>query len=416
MKRQALILLFSVIVLFLIVTNQAKTLSLPTSPNSQDKSGNLGGFPPGQRPAGNIILFIGDGMGDVERMAARWVTGGLGGSLIMDSLAFHSWSRTASADNPITDSAAGATAMATGVKTNNGMIGMAPDGRPLMTILERAQRIGLAVGLVTTVQISHATPAGFSAHVANRTMMLEIADQQIAANINVLMGGGEDEFLPSTENGCYSEPGERIDGRNLIDEAINAGYTYVCDEAGLTAVSPSSTTHLLGLFADEGMVRPYTPSLDDMTQKAIDILSQDPDGFFLMVEGGQIDWAGHANDAAKAISDTVDFDAAVSVGLNFSTVVTDTLVIVTADHETGGMQLNLSSTGNPDEDGPFYMPDSTPFFVTWTTFGHTPVNVPTNAQGPLAGRLTGTYENTYIFYVMADALTNWKLFLPVINR
>ena len=134
--------------------------------------------------------------------------------------------------------------------------------------------------------MAHATPAVFAAHVSNRSMMVEIAGQMLAHGVDVLMAGGEDEFLPSSVTGCYPEPGERADGRNLVTEAVAVGYTYVCDFAGFAAVDPVTTTRLLGLFADEGMTRPFSPTLAMMTGTAIDILARDPEGFFLMVEGG----------------------------------------------------------------------------------------------------------------------------------
>ena len=245
---------------------------------------------PSEETAPAILLFIGDGMGEAHRTAARWSAVGQSGQLIMDILPVSGWSQTASADSAITDSAAAATAMATGGKTNNGMIGINPEGETLTTILELAQDRGWAVGLVTTVQISHATPASFAAHVPDRNQMTDIALQMIEHHPEVLLGGGEDEFIPPSETGCFPESGERSDGRNLISEAIASDYTYVCDTTSLEAVNPIATTYLLGLFADEGMSRPYAPSLAAMTDKAIAILSRDPEGFFLMVEGGQIDW------------------------------------------------------------------------------------------------------------------------------
>ena len=372
------------------------------------------GTGPGQR-ASAVILFIGDGMGSAQRTGARWQSVGQSGQLVMDMLPISGWSRTASADSAITDSAAAATAIATGVKTNNGMIAMDPLGAELTTILELAQSRGMAVGLVTTVQIAHATPAAFAAHVPDRNMMTEIAAQMIDARPDVLLGGGEDEFLPTAKSGCYPQSGERGDGRDLISEAISAGYTYVCDEAGFTSVDPSSTSRLLGLFADEGMSRPFAPTLAAMTQMAIDILSRDPDGFFLMVEGGQIDWAGHVNDAANAIGDTIDFDAAVATGRAFAASESDVLIIVTADHETGGMSVSLTSSGSPSEDGPFSMPDGTPFYVDWTTMGHTATDVPTSAEGPCSDLLVGTDENTRIFNAMNGAIHFW-IWLPMVLR
>jgi sugar lactone lactonase YvrE len=164
--------------------------------------------PPNRSPAQAIILFIGDGMGEAHRTAARWSAVGQSGALAMDRMPFVGWSRTASADNPVTDSAAAGTAIATGVKTNNGMIGQDPDDNPLTTILERAQAKGMAVGLVTTVQMAHATPASFAAHVPDRNMMAEIASQMVlTTEVDVLLGGGEDEFLPTTATGCFGSGG-----------------------------------------------------------------------------------------------------------------------------------------------------------------------------------------------------------------
>jgi uncharacterized repeat protein (TIGR01451 family) len=141
-----------------------------------------------------------------------------------------------------------------------------------------------------------------------------------------------------------------------------------------------------------------------MTQGAIDVLSQDPDGFFLMVEGGQIDWTAHANDAAKVISDTIRFDEAIAVAQAYASTTGDVLIIVTGDHETGGMSVTLTSTGAPDEDGPFLMPGGAPFFVNWTTTQHSAADVPTTAQGPWSDLLVGTVENTYLHDVKRLAL------------
>ncbi|PSW06190.1 alkaline phosphatase [Photobacterium lipolyticum] len=356
--------------------------------------------------AKNIIIFIGDGMGDEHRKAARLVKVGGTGKLSMDNMPTSGYLQTHSSDNLITDSAAAATALATGVKTNNGVIGLDANLGFVPTILEDAKKQDKLVGLVTTVHITHATPAAFYSHVENRDMMKNIALQMLNADIDVLLGGGEDEFLPRSENGCYPEAGEREDGRNLIQEAISIGYTYVCDLPSFRAIDTSSSLKLLGLFGDEGMIRPFSPSLAEMTQSAIDILSKKPNGFFLMVEGGQIDWASHNNDAANAISDTIDFDEAVEVAKKFSFIDRDTLIIVTADHETGGMSVSPSSSGLASEDGPFSTADGSVFYVNWSTKGHTEVNVPITSQGPGSERLSGVHDNTFVHSVMHGALSN----------
>lgn len=227
----------------------------------------------------------------------------------------------------------------------------------------------------------------------------------LALHVDVLLAGGEDEFLPAGTAGCYPENGERQDGRHLINEAIASGYTYVCNETAFNSVNPATTPRLLGLFADEGMTPPYSPSLSAMTQKAIDILTQNPGGFFLMVEGGQIDWASHANEAALTMAATNGLDAAVAVAQTYASTVSNTLVIVTADHETGGMSVDLTSSGASNQDGPFQMPDNTTsFYINWQGLLHTAADVPTTAQGPWSDLLAGTYENTHIHDVMCQAL------------
>jgi alkaline phosphatase len=363
----------------------------------------------------NILLFIGDGMGSQQRTAATWVAAGINGTLAMDQLSYQGWSQTASANQEITDSAAGATAMATGHKTNNGYIAMDPEGYPITTILEYAQEKGMSVGLVTTVQISHATPASFAAHVTDRNQMTYIAFQLIEHRVNVLLGGGEDQFLPVGETGCYPQDGERSDGRNLVHEAQVAGYLYVCNAVDFNSIDPLNQDFVLGLFADDEMQRPFQPDLSQMTEKAIQILSKDPDGFFLMVEGGQIDWAAHNNDAASVIQDTIDFDKAVQIGKSFTETSSDSIMIVTADHETGGMDIHLSASGLTGEDGPFYSLEGIPFFVSWSTTSHTSVDVPITAQGIGANSVSGHISNTDIFWLMARPIFN-SVYLPTIQK
>ena len=352
-------------------------------------------------PPHSIILFIGDGMGANQRLAAQWLSVGQSGQLAMDALPFSGWSQTANRTGGTTDSAAGGTAIATGTRTDNGIISQTFDGQTLTTILELAQARGMSVGLVTTTQLAHATPAVFAAHVPSRSMMTEIARQEIAAGVDVLLGGGENDFLPNTATGCYGGAGNRSDGRNLIAEAQSAGYATVCTATELSALDTAHTAKLFGAFADAGMVRPFSPTLAEMTTAALDVLGQNPNGYFLMVEGGQIDWAGHANDATNVIGDTLGLDDAISVALTHPAVDAGrTLVIVTADHETGGMALSLTDNGGTR----FTMPDSTPFWVTFSTDYHSAVDVPVTATGHCANFVGGTFPNTEIFTVMNRAL------------
>lgn len=352
----------------------------------------------------NIVLFIGDGMGAEHRKAASRLVTGEPGKLAMDAMAVSGMIVTHSSDSPVTDSAASATAMASGVKTHNGVIGMDEQLAHVPTILEMAIAAGRSVGLVTTSQVSHATPAAFAAHVEHRKMMTEIAEQMLSTGPDVLLGGGEDEFLQQQETGCYPEPGERKDGRNLIAEAVANDYLYICDKRALDSVNPQTTSKLLGLFSDEGMTRPFSPSLAEMTRISIDILSKNRRGFFLMVESAQIDWASHDNDAENAISDTLELDEAVAIARKFADESGQTLIIVTADHETGGMEITLTPGGTPGEDGPFPMPNGGAFYVNWSTTGHTSLDVPVTSHGPLSDLLAGVHDNTHIFQVMSSAL------------
>ncbi|MCW8837615.1 MAG: alkaline phosphatase [Thiovulaceae bacterium] len=353
--------------------------------------------------AKNIILLIGDGMGPEHIKAAGWKEVGKEGKLYMETLSKSGYIRTSSADNLITDSAAAATAIATGVKTNNGVISLDPSLNKLITILEEAKALGKSVGLITNVQIIHATPAAFASHVESRANTTEIARQILDNEVDVLLGGGENYFLPNTTIGCFPEIGHRNDNRNLINEAIDEGYTYVCDSGSLEDINSSNVTKLIGLFSDEGMDRPFSPSLDLMITKAIEILAKNDKGFFLMVEGGQIDWASHANDAENAMNDTINFDKAVKIAHDFSIEDNETLIIITADHETGGMSTSLVSTGESSEDGPFYMPNGEEFYINWSTTGHTNSNVKVFAHGYNYNLFEGEHENIFIYEVMKES-------------
>jgi alkaline phosphatase len=359
-------------------------------------------------------------MGSAHRTAARLYSVGRGGELAMDRLPETGMARTWSTEGVVTDSAAAGTALATGVKTYNKAIAVDPDGKPVPTILEKAQGAGKSVGLVTNVSLSDATPASFAAHNAERGDYLDIMLDMFNHNVDVLLGGGEDYFLPVGTAGCYPDGGDRTDSRDLIEEAVAKGYRHVCNEAELESVDPGTTDKLLGTFADYDMPRPYAPSLAEMTEKAFAILDKNPRGFFLMVEGGQIDRAAHVNDAIDTLDDTVGFDKVVEAALAFQAEHPDTLVIVTADHATGGLAIEESPQDGPCpdpkqddprecktalyEDGPFAESGGASFWIDWTTSLHTGDDVPVMAIGPGAASLVGGYENTHIFQAMCEAL------------
>jgi len=360
---------------------------------------------PTQKPEPlRVILFIGDGMGAAHRQAAAWMGFGKDGQLVMDGLPIQGSLRTLSAGNQVTDSAAAATAMASGVITRNKLIGLTAEGDEVTTALDKAQEQGLAVGLVTTTQLTHATPAAFAAHTDNRWDMSGIAPQLLEAEVDVLLGGGENYFLPRGSQGCHPEDGKREDNRNLVVEAQQAGYHTVCGPAELVNLDAADTDRLLGLFADEALPRPYQPSLAQMTQAAVKVLSRDPEGFFLVVESGRIDWASHGNVSLNAIRDTLALDEAVQVGLDFADHHANTLLIVTADHETGGMDVHSQSTGQQGEDGPFRGPGAFVFYVTWATDAHTRAPVPVTARGPGASLLEGEHDLTAVYKAVLHAL------------
>ncbi len=308
------------------------------------------------RPAKNIILLVGDGMGPEVVGLARDYSQTINKREL--------WIERAIAEGRLalvhasalgtlaTDSAAAATALATGERTVNGMISISPQGRPLTTILEMAKKNSRSTGLVTTTRLTHATPACFAAHVEERDSEGEIAQQMFEAGVDVMLGGGLAYWVPEdtgvsdfgklTPVAGAGAQSERTDGSNLLERAAAAGYEIATNRDELLAARAGKK--LLGLFAASHM--PYaldrrsddaanTPSLAEMTEAALAILSKNQKGFFLMVEGGRIDHAAHNNDIASLIADTIDFDNAVGVARAFAKKTGETAVFITADHATG---------------------------------------------------------------------------------
>ena len=301
--------------------------------------------------AKNIILMIGDGMGPAHvGVAWLYATRELGKDLVMTEVMNNG--RTAymvndTADSTVTESAAAAVQMSTGVKVLAKAIGVGPDGRILKTILEMAKERGKATGLVTTSGITDATPAGFIAHVEKRSEEEKIAEQLVKSDVNILFGGRKVFFLPE------SEKGKRKDGRNLVTEARENGYLVV--ETG-DGMKKADGKKILGLYNQGNMLYEIDrkdsdePSLAEMAAKALDLLSKNENGFFLMVEAGRIDHAAHHHDIAAVISDLLAFDDAVKVAYDFQKSNADTLLVITADHETGGlMVLPYAQTGEEYE-------------------------------------------------------------------
>ena len=395
----------------------------------------------GPSRAKNVILLIGDGMGQAHRFAGQLFSAGRTHRLAMDRLPVSGSMRTLSADPAsfVTDSAAAATALATGVKTSNGAVAIDLDGHSRTTVLELAKRSGRSAGLVTTCQITDATPAAFAAHVRHRSDQSEIARQFVSeTGVDVLLGGGAAHWFPEGEQTALpndpDDPRDRALGTagDLTLEAMGAGYRVVSSAAGLakaTAKRSGLAPKVLGLFANQEMFRQsaegqgdrYDPpiSLAEMTEAAIDLLSRNPSGFFLMVEESAIDRMAHRNNAPLTIKGVLELDRAVQVALAFAERNPDTLVVVTADHECGGLAVagsddppypyepggGLLDTVLAGEDGPFPVADAPYGFVMgWATTGHTAAAVPVTAQGPGAEGFAGVVENTDVFHVMVDAM------------
>lgn len=343
----------------------------------------------------NVILCIGDGMGISQVALASAKGAGPDGKLYLERFPVSGLARTYSANSRVTDSAAAGTALACGVKTDNGMLGMTPDGQAYYSILEMAQAKGLATGLVVTSTITHATPASFGSHVKSRKLEPAIAEQLIANRIDVLFGGGRKYFLPK------SDPDSgRKDNIDLMARAREAGYKGIRTADELEAAKDAP---LLGLFQLDALTtKEPEPSLALMTRKAIRLLRRanlntidGHYGFLLMIEGSQIDWKCHANDAAGSIRQTLLFDQAVKEATDFAQRDGRTLVLVTADHETGGM--TLIGSGSEDK-------GDAELAVHWSTKGHSGTPVGVWALGPGANRFAGVQDNTEIPKKIAQLL------------
>jgi alkaline phosphatase len=329
----------------------------------------------------NVILCIGDGMGFEHVKAAGMFKNGSEGTLCFEALAYENDMTTSSADSRVTDSAASGTAMATGRKVNNGTVSVAlpGDGSELETLVELFKEKGKRTGLVTTTHLTNATPAAFGAHEQSRHNYDAIAfDYVNGSTPNVLFGGG---------------------GKGITAEMTStAGYHTVTDSTGFFALEPASYHYYSAQFGMDNMPYMYDypepgtypyPELAEMTDTALSILELDPDGFFLMVEGGRIDHAGHANNIENTVYETVEFEDAVNRVLEWMTT-NQAVLIVTADHETGGLKV-LANNGVGE------MPD-----VSWITDYHTGVEVPVYVSGCNQNIVFGEFDNTHIYDVIAD--------------
>ncbi|KHL25832.1 alkaline phosphatase [Croceibacterium mercuriale] len=408
----------------------------------------------GARPR-NVILLIGDGMGDSEITVARNYAVGAGGYFagidalpVTGAYTHYSLNKDDHKPNYVTDSAASATAWAIGVKSYNGAIGVDVNGAPHSSILELAKAAGLATGDVTTAEIQDATPAALVAHVTSRSCYGPVAtsatcpgnalenggagsitEQLLALRPDLVLGGGARSFDETATAGEWQ-------GKTLFQQAADRGYHVVRNAAGLAAVDAADATRpLLGLFSvgtmpvrwtgpvaarrgnlDEAPIRCEVnaqrtadiPTLADMTTKAIALLRDRPAGFFLQVEGASIDKQDHAANPCGQIGETVDLDEAVQVALQFAREQGDTLVIVTADHAHTS-QIVGNDTRSPGLTRSLITHDDAVMTVNYATAeegsqAHTGTQLRIAAYGPQAANVAGLIDQTDLFYIMRDAL------------
>jgi alkaline phosphatase len=425
LKSAAALILIVVAVLVIAVS---LTGGIPGggSHSGQQTAASQSGDGSGSLHAKNVILLIGDGMGYAALTAARWERSGrdlkayTSASLAMDGLEYSGRVSTSAADALVPDSAASATALFTGVKANRGVVGQdatavkgVSDGVRLTTIAELAETRGRATGVVTNSRITDATPAGVYAHVNDRDDEPVIAQQLLGSGVDIALGGGYRSFISDTAADPWGKKGKRTDAQDLVTLAQSQGYTVVTDASGLEAAPSTPGTRVLGLFDTSTLAYELKrtgsgqPNLSEMTAKAIALLATDQDGFFLMVEGGRIDQAATARDYKNAIGETLAFDDAVKTALDFAAQRSDTLVVVTADHETGGLILQGSSHG--DMSGIFASGSELTRNETGLVFdesaSHTAVDVPIMATGPGAARFGhDRIDNTQVFGILRDVM------------
>lgn len=343
--------------------------------------------------AKNVILLIGDGTGLSQISSAFYFKKT---NPNYARFKYIGLINTSSSREDITDSAAGATAFASGVKTYNGAVGVADDSTEVKNLVEIVSLQHIKTGVISTSSIQHATPASFYAHVINRGLYEDIAADMVVSDIDFFAGGGTRFF------------NKRNDGKNLLEELKAKGFgidtTALGDFAGIKQYSKMA--YLLAENHMEPVAKGRGDFLPKATELGIQFLNKDADNsnFFMMIEGAQIDWGGHANDAEYLISELIDFDDAIGKSLDFAEKDGNTLVIVTADHETGG--FTLSSTLKKTEDGISYS-DYNEITGTFSTNGHSATLIPVFAYGPGAEAFSGVYENTEIFHKILEA-TNWN--------
>ena len=334
-----------------------------------------------KQKAKNIILLIGDGMGVSQVSSMYYFADKTNFSRFPEVGLFN----TSSASHRITDSGAGGSAFAIGERTYNGAIGVGPDSMPRKNITEVLSERGYATAVISTSQITHATPACFYAHVKSRKMYDEIARQLVISDIDFFAGGGTDYFV------------RRADGINYLDSLKSHGFILDTNALANDFSKDKKYGFLLAPDAMPSMPQNRGDFLPNATSAALKYLSQQEKGFFVMVEGSQIDWAGHANDTAYMRTEMLDFDKTMGVALDFAEKDGNTLVIVLADHETGGYTLAASHANGMKGDYNAIAP-------AFATSGHSSALIPVFAYGPGADLFNGIFLNKEVFDKMLKAL------------
>ncbi len=331
------------------------------------------------KTAPNVILLIGDGMGLSEISASFFYNPSESTFNLFRKIGLI---KTSSSKQKVTDSAAGATAFSCGQKTYNGAVGIANDSTELENLVEILSNKGYNTAVVSTSSITHATPASFYAHVPSRRMQYEIAEQLVTSDVDFFAGGGLKWFT------------NREDGRNLIDEMGEEGFIINPEKEYVYHNNDKKFGFLLAEDGMPSMLQNRGDFLPEFTNLALQYLSGADNNFFLVVEGSQIDWGGHDNNAKYLISEMIDFDNTVKVAMDYAMSNDNTLVIVLADHETGGFALAM-------KDGDYSEID--PVFATT---GHTATLMPVFAYGPSEETFEGIYENNEIFNKIIAAVSN----------
>lgn len=373
--------LFSVCVALLLLFTQCAPVSegkgcLPQTYSTSNTYDPVIITPPAGKQVKNVVLMIGDGMSLMHAYTA-WVANK--GRSNLEKCQAVGLSKTYCLDRLITDSGAGGTAMATGQKAKYHTVSVDTLGNPLPTIMDYAALQGLSTGVVVTCRLYDATPAAFCAHNIDRDNSEMISSDFVTCGVDFIFGGGSKSF------------DQRSDNRNLFDEMRDKGYHIA---RSWEEVEPFETGKLLAVVDSFDLPKPAERGdiLARASLKALESLSKNPNGFVLMIEGSQLDDYGHSNDLSLLMEEVMDFDRTVGAVFEWAAQNGETLVIVTADHETGGLTLIDGNLEKGEVVGSF------------STTGHSGVMVPVYSFGPGADLFTGIFENTDIFHKIKSLL------------